>query len=195
MAKINLLPWREELREKRKRDYLSVLVLVFMGSILIVYLILNAIEIITNEQRNRNALLQAEVSVLDNQISEIKKIKQQRKNVEQRTRIILNLQKARSLPTKILDELARVVPAGMYLSSINKKGSMLWIEGQSESNNNVANMMRKVEASFWLHDPNMESIVAQSNETSQLQRFYLNIAVSNKTSANSVLASKQGAKL
>lgn len=71
----------------------------------------------------------------------------------------------------------RVVPAGIYLSSIEKKGSLLLIEGRSESNNNVANMMRKVKASEWLTDPNMQSIVTQDDELRQLQRFNLRVSV------------------
>ncbi|MFT5789948.1 MAG: type IV pilus assembly protein PilN, partial [Shewanella sp.] len=144
MANINLLPWREEAREKQKRDYTGVLALVFLVSGLIVYLSLMAIGVISDEQKGRNAYLQSEIQLLEAQIAEITTIKTRKKDIERRTEIILGLQQSRNLPTHVLDELVRIVPAGIYLSSIEKKGSMLWIEGRSESNNNVANMMRKV---------------------------------------------------
>ncbi|MCE9680217.1 PilN domain-containing protein [Shewanella sp. AS1] len=177
MANINLLPWREEAREKQKRDYLGVLVAVFLFASLIVYLALHIIDLMTEEQRGRNAYLQSEIQLLETQIAEIKKIKERKKDIERRTDIILDLQQARNLPTHVLDELVRIVPPGIYLSSIEKKGSMLWIEGRSESNNNVANMMRKVKASQWLHDPNMRSIVSQNEELRQLQRFSLRVSI------------------
>lgn len=177
MANINLLPWREEAREKHKRDYIGVLALVFLGAAILVYIALSLLEMMTDEQRGRNAYLQSEIQLLETQIAEIKKITERKKDIERRTEIILNLQQSRNLPTHVLDELVRVVPAGIYLSSIEKKGSLLLIEGRSESNNNVANMMRKVKASEWLTDPNMQSIVTQDDELRQLQRFNLRVSV------------------
>ncbi|MCG9695350.1 PilN domain-containing protein [Shewanella sp. Isolate11] len=177
MANINLLPWREEAREKQKRDYLGILAAVFICASLVVYLALTVVDMMTEEQKGRNAYLQSEIQLLEKQIAEIKKIKERKKDIERRTDIILNLQQARNLPTHVLDELVRIVPPGIYLSSIEKKGSLLWIEGRSESNNNVANMMRKVKTSQWLHDPNMRSIVSQNEEMRQLQRFSLRVSI------------------
>lgn len=177
MANINLLPWREEAREKQKRDYLGILAAVFIGASLVVYMALMVVDMMTDNQRDRNAYLQSEIQLLEKQIAEIKKIRERKKDIERRTEIILNLQQARNLPTHVLDELVRIVPPGIYLSSIEKKGSLLWIEGRSESNNNVANMMRKVTTSMWLHDPNMQSIVSQNEEMRQLQRFSLKVTI------------------
>ncbi|MBR9728118.1 PilN domain-containing protein [Shewanella intestini] len=177
MANINLLPWREESREKQKRDYIGVLALVFLVTSLGIYLFLGFIELVTDDQRQRNDYLSSEIRLLDKQIAEIRKITERKKDIERRTEIILDLQQSSNLPTHVLDELVRIVPAGIYLSSIEKKGSLLWIEGRSESNNNVANMMRKVKTSAYLHDPSMQSIVTQSEELRQLQRFRLRVTI------------------
>ncbi|PKH54000.1 fimbrial protein [Shewanella sp. Choline-02u-19] len=188
MANINLLPWREEAREKQKRDYTGVLALVFLVSGLIVYLSLMAIDVISDDQKGRNAYLQSEIQLLEAQIAEITEIRTRKKDIERRTEIILGLQQSRNLPTHVLDELVRIVPAGIYLSSIEKKGSMLWIEGRSESNNNVANMMRKVKTSNWLQDPNMQSIIAQNEELRQLQRFTLRVTIADSEIADLSMA-------
>ncbi|MCH1931395.1 PilN domain-containing protein [Shewanella sp. A25] len=177
MANINLLPWREEAREKQKRDYLGILAAVFIGSAILVYVALSVLEMMTDDQRARNAYLQSEITLLDKQIAEINKIKERKRDIERRTDIILNLQQARNLPTHVMDELVRIVPPGIYLSKLEKKGSLLLIEGRSESNNNVANMMRKVKASEWLSDPNMQSIVTQNDDIRQLQRFNLRVSI------------------
>lgn len=177
MANINLLPWREEAREKQKRDYIGILAAVFLASAILVYVAVSLLDVMTDEQKARNAYLQSEISLLETQISEIKKITERKKDIERRTEIILNLQQSRNLPTHVLDELVRIVPLGIYLSSLEKKGSLLLIEGRSESNNNVANMMRKVKTSEWLTDPNMQSIVTQNEELRQLQRFSLRVTI------------------
>ena len=91
MANINLLPWREEAREKQKRDYIGILAAVFLGSAILVYAALALLEMMTDEQRARNAYLQSEIQQLDAQIAEIKKITERKKDIERRTEIILNL--------------------------------------------------------------------------------------------------------
>ena len=194
MANINLLPWREEAREKQKRDYIGILAAVFLASGLLVFLALNVLDMMTDEQRGRNAYLQSEITLLEKQIAEITKIKERKKDIERRTEIILNLQQARNLPTHVLDELVRIVPPGIYLSSIEKKGSMLWIEGRSESNNNVANMMRKVKTSEWLHEPNMQSIVSQNDDMRQLQRFSLKVTIKGDVVDERQVATKGASK-
>lgn len=179
MANINLLPWREEAREQRKKDYVRVLILVFLVSVLMSYLSLLVVNGLISEQKGRNDYLLSEIQFLDKQIGEIQSIRVRKKDIERRTDIILNLQQARNLPTRVLDELVKVVPAGVYLSSIKKKGAALLIEGRSESNNHVANMMRKVKASQWLHDPNMQLITVHDEASRQLQRFILQVSVVN----------------
>ncbi|MGI2059434.1 PilN domain-containing protein [Shewanella baltica] len=177
MANINLLPWREEAREKQKRDYIGILAAVFLASAILVYVAVSLLDVMVDEQKARNSYLQSEIGQLETQIAEIKKITERKKDIERRTEIILNLQQSRNLPTHVLDELVRIVPPGIYLSSLEKKGSLLLIEGRSESNNNVANMMRKVKTSEWLTDPNMQSIVTQNEELRQLQRFSLRVTI------------------
>jgi type IV pilus assembly protein PilN len=80
-----------------------------------------------------------------------------------------------------------------YLSNIEKKGSVLLIEGRSESNNNVANMMRKVKTSAYLNDPSMQSIVTQNEELRQLQRFKLRVTIRDDSQITTVDAN-QGAR-
>ncbi|MBB1360795.1 MULTISPECIES: PilN domain-containing protein [unclassified Shewanella] len=186
MANINLLPWREEAREKQKRDFIGILALVFLVTSLVVYLFLGFLEVVTEDQRQRNAYLVSEITLLDTQIAEIRKITERKKDIERRTEIILNLQQSRNLPTHVLDELVRIVPPGIYLSSIEKKGSVLLIEGRSESNNNVANMMRKVKTSSYLNDPSMQSIVTQNEELRQLQRFKLRVTIRDDSQVTNV---------
>ncbi|MCE9686049.1 PilN domain-containing protein [Shewanella sp. AS16] len=190
MANINLLPWRDEAREKQKRDYFGVLAMVFLGAVIVVYLVLSLIDMMTENQRSRNGYLQSEIQLLETQIAEIREINKRKKDIERRTDIILNLQQSRNLPTHVLDELVRIVPPGIYLSSVEKKGSLLWIEGRSESNNNVANMMRKIKASTWLTEPSMQSIVTQNEALRQLQRFSLRVTVNDNTAVSDAAATK-----
>ncbi|MCL1078588.1 fimbrial protein [Parashewanella spongiae] len=193
MANVNLLPWREEAREKKKRDYLGILALVFIFSSLMVYSVMGFIGMMKDEQRDRNTYLKSEIQLLETQIQEIRAITKRRENIERRTDIILDLQQARNLPTRVLDELVRIVPPGIYLSNIEKKGNLLWIEGLSESNNHVTNMMRKVETSKWLDSYSMKEIVLKETENRQLHKFSTSIRIVDKDLSMS-LPAKEVAK-
>lgn len=190
MANINLLPWREELKEKQKRDYLGVLGLIFVLAIGVLYIGQLFIDGMVERQNARNNFLTEEIQMLEVQIGEIRDIRGRKDSIEQRSKIILDLQESRNLPTHILDELAQIMPAGVYLSKVDKKGSLLWIEGHSESNNNVANFMRKVKSSIWLKDPNLQSISIKDNAEHKLQAFNLQITIVDAPKNNNLVGAK-----
>ncbi|WP_025821174.1 PilN domain-containing protein [Shewanella marina] len=190
MANINLLPWREELKEKQKRDYLGVLGLIFVLAIVVLYIGQLFINGMVERQNARNNFLTEEIQMLEVQIGEIRDIRGRKDSIEQRSKIILDLQESRNLPTHILDELAQIMPAGVYLSKVDKKGSLLWIEGHSESNNNVANFMRKVKSSIWLKDPNLQSISIKDNAEHKLQAFNLQITIVDAPKNNNLVGAK-----
>lgn len=192
MTNINLLPWREEQREKRQRKYLAFLVGILLSSAFSVYLLKNIVEIKINEQTKRNDFLKGEISLLNNKISEIRKLKQQLKAIEIRTDIILNLQESRNIATHVMDELVRVIPLGVYLFSIEKQGFQLKLNGHSDSNNNVVNMMRLIESSSWLNEPVVESIVTQDKSTMSRLRFTINITIRPSVDGHARLAMKRG---
>ncbi|GLS82170.1 PilN domain-containing protein [Paraferrimonas haliotis] len=194
MANINLLPWREEAREQKKRDYYLALVLTSLVGFLIVYLTIMVVDGQINEQNARNQYLKDEIVLLDKQIKEIREIREKKKDIERRTDIILNLQEARNLPTHVLDELVRIVPPGVYISNLEKKGSLIWIEGRSESNNNVSNMMRKVKASQWMHDPSMKSIFSQQDEVRKMQSFSLRVAIDDQSELEETAQAQGGVR-
>ncbi|GLP97528.1 PilN domain-containing protein [Paraferrimonas sedimenticola] len=194
MANINLLPWREEAREQKKRDYYLALVLTSFVGVLLVYVSMLVVDGWIQDQQARNKYLQDEIVLLDKQIKEIREIKERKRDIERRTEIILSLQEARNLPTHVMDELVRIVPPGIYISNLDKKGSLIWIEGRSESNNHVTNMMRKVKASQWMHDPSMKSIHAQQSDLRQMQRFSLRVAIDDKSDLAESAEAKGGVR-
>ena len=130
-----------------------------------------------DDQRQRNAYLTSEISLLESQIKEIRSITERKKDIERRTDIILDLQQSRNLPTRVLDELVRVVPAGIYFSNIEKQDGILFVEGLSESNNHVTNMMRRIESSQWLGDSTPQQVKVGENNSRLLQKFSMQISI------------------
>ncbi len=160
MARINLLPWREQLREERKKQFISILVLIVLFAGLLVFLGDRNLNGKIDQQNARNDFLRKEISLLDGRIKEIEQLQARRTQLLDRMKIIQDLQGNRPIIVRVFDELARTLPEGVYFTSVDMKGSVISIKGGAESNSRVSNLMRQMDASDWLTTPNLTAVKA-----------------------------------
>ena len=160
MAHVNLLPWREQRRQQQKQQYIVVLAFVAIMTGLIFWFIGQIIDTQISNQNSRNQYLQTQITALESQIAEIKRIKESKSAIEQRMALIEQLQSSRNLAPQVLDELARIVPQGVSFKSLQRTGSSLQVRGTSESNNRLAEFMRQLETSKVFTSGELSSIVA-----------------------------------
>ncbi|MER2494279.1 PilN domain-containing protein [Catenovulum sediminis] len=164
MPHINLLPWREEAKQRKQKEYVVVLALSALFAIALMMTVNAYYNALIDNQETRNQYLRNEIAVLDSKIKEIKELKSMRANLEQRMELIADLQRNRNLGAQIMDELVKVVPPGIYLVNLQKSDSKVTLKGKSESNNRVSTMMRQVDASYLLEAPVLNAIVAANTE-------------------------------
>lgn len=158
MAHINLLPWREWERERKKKEFLGNLagvlvlgaVLVFAGG----WMLDNNIE----QQNARNNFMQSKISELDTKIAEIAQLEQQRKDLEERMELIQELQGNRPVIVRIFDELVRTLSKGVHYQKLEMDQGGLKVAGTAESNNRISSLMRNLDESEWFQSPNLRSI-------------------------------------
>ncbi|MEJ6655411.1 MAG: PilN domain-containing protein [Pseudomonas sp.] len=160
MARINLLPWREQLREERKKQFLSILVLIVLFSGLLIFLGDRNLNGKIDQQNARNDFLRKEISLLDARIKEIEQLQARRTQLLDRMKIIQDLQGNRPIIVRVFDEMARTLPDGVYFTSVNMAGPVISIKGGAESNSRVSNLMRQMDASDWLASPNLTAVKA-----------------------------------
>lgn len=177
MPYINLLPWRENARRELQQQFIAILAGVSSLVVFLVFLLNFYYSERLEGQQYRNDYLQSEISILDRRIREIRDLNKTKDNLNQRINLIEQLQSSRNLGTEILREVANIVPAGIYLTKVEKKGAGLLITGKSESNNRLANMIRQIEQSELLSDAVLESIVAGERENNLLSNFSMTISV------------------
>ena len=178
MAHINLLPWRESLRQRQKQQYLGVLFItaVFVG--LIFWFVGAAIDQQIKNQQARNDYLQSQINVLDAQISQIKTIKEAKAAIEQRMALIEQLQTSRNVAPKVFDELARIVPPGVAFRSMTRTGNRINIDGISDSNNRLSDFMRRLDSSAVFTNAVLSSIVADTSSNDALSEFKITFTIS-----------------
>lgn len=178
MANINLLPWREELRAEKKKDFLALLGVVLVCALLVAF----GWDRVTNgridNQESRNQLLKREIATLEKQVAEIKDLKRKRQDMIDRMKIIQSLQSNRPEIVKIFDEFVRAVPDGLYFSSMNRKSSEVSLQGYSESNNRVSALMRNLDASYKFASPNLTKVQADTTLGEQGSLFEMKVSIS-----------------
>jgi len=175
MAEINLLPWRDERRAELKQEFLAILgvVVVFAG------LILFAVDLIISGQiqyqQDRNAYVQDNITALNKQVEEIREMQRKRTQLLDRMTVIQELQGNRPIIVRILDQLVRTVPDGVFYTSVSARQQLITISGIAESNNRVSSLMRRLDASDWFKDPNLEGVKAEPGYGDQATRFNLTV--------------------
>ena len=170
MARINLLPWREQLREERKREFFVLLMGVVIIAAGIVFLIDRGFRGDIRYQQARNDFLRREILVLDARIAEINELKEQKEQINSRMEVIQDLQGSRPVIVRIFDELVKTLPSGVYFNTLERNGERLEIEGIAESNNKVSELMRRLDDSDWFANPSLQQISAASADANSDQR-------------------------
>ncbi|OBY93005.1 pilus assembly protein PilN [Pseudomonas sp. AU11447] len=160
MARINLLPWREQLREERKQRFLVILGAVLLASGALIFLGDQYFNSAIENQNARNDFLRKEIAVLDARIKEISELKTRRQQLLERMKIIQDLQGNRPIIGRVFDQLVRTLPDGVFFTELKMSGKSISIAGAAESNNRVSNLMRNLDASEWLTSPNLTEVKA-----------------------------------
>ncbi len=172
MARINLLPWRDELRKKKQQDFVASIGLGALVTCLFFSLSYFYIEGLKDHQKRRNKLLEDEILVVDQKINEIKDIEGKKNKLLTKIEVIQKLQESRPQIVHLFDELARRTPDGVFLTRFNQTGKTLSFTGSAQSNARVSAYMRGIESSKWLEAPELQEIQGKGRvKNGQLNNF------------------------
>jgi type IV pilus assembly protein PilN len=158
MPRINLLPWRAELRQRRKKDFLVALGGSLIVAVGVVYLSKLTVQGWTTNQQARNAELKNEIVALDKQIEQISGLESQRDRLVARMQVITQLQRSRPEVVHLFDELVKAMPEGVYLTEVTQQGARIQVKGNAQSSTRVSALMRNIDDSEWLRGPGLEGV-------------------------------------
>ena len=177
MPHINLLPWREQQRQASQQKFLILISSIVVLSLFIMYLIGGFYDSLRTGQEIKNNYLQAEIRKINTRIREINDLNTQKSNLQRRIRLIEELQGNRNLGTQVIDEIVRIVPSGVYLTSLELNGKMVKVIGRSESNNRLSQMLRQVDSSYLLEKPSIQGIITGEQTNRLLSDFTMHFYV------------------
>lgn len=168
MARINLLPWREELRKQQQQDFLYAVVMAVLVTLGILYGVHLYLQGLKDYQDQRNKILQDEIVLLDKKIVEIKNIENEKNKLLTKIDVIQQLQKSRPEIVHLFTEVAKTTPEGIYLTKFAQSGKALTFVGKAQSNARVSAYMRSIEMSPWLQKPRL-GVIKSKNKTTTRQ--------------------------
>jgi type IV pilus assembly protein PilN len=160
MIRINLLPHREQKRQARQRQFISVAIGLAVLGVAVIGLVHVVFASQIENQQNRNKLLKEEIARLDEQIKEIDRLREQTQALLSRKLVVETLQTNRTEAVHLVDQMVRQLPDGIYLRSLKQVGTRVTVIGYAQSNARVSTLMRNIEASPWLSQPELIEIKA-----------------------------------
>lgn len=177
MANINLLPWREELRQERQRQFVSVLGLVAVLGVVFMYAVYTYYNSKLDNQRDRNRFLQTEIRKLDSKIKEIETLEKERQHLVERMSLIQDLQKSRPQIVHVFDEVVNHLPEGINLSSLKRTDNTLIFNGAAESTPRISKFMRSLDTSKWLQVKSLDDIAEDKDSGANRKNFTLRTVI------------------
>ncbi|HEY2864864.1 MAG TPA: PilN domain-containing protein [Casimicrobiaceae bacterium] len=175
MIRVNLLPHREQKRQARQRQFISMAIGLAVLGVALVGLVHIVIAARIENQNGRNALLKTEIAKLDEQIKEIDKLREQTQALLARKQIVETLQSNRTEAVHLLDQLVRELPDGLYLRSVKQVGAKVTLTGYAQSNARVSTLMRSIEGSPWLSSPELIEIKSVPLDKQKVNEFTLSL--------------------
>lgn len=192
MIRINLLPHREIKRKQQQKEFFFMLGSVVGLGVAVWFAVHTYLAGQLDEQQGRNTYLESEIALLDKQLDEIKKLKEQTAALLQRKKVVESLQSNRAETVYLLDQLVRQLPDGVYLKTISQKGDRITITGFAQSNARVSTFMRNLDSSAYLERPSLIEIRAVTDKSTRLSEFNLAISLT-RAAAEDSSAKKPGA--
>jgi type IV pilus assembly protein PilN len=177
MARINLLPWREEARRERQRQFLySLMGTLVLGAILVLIVGMFFDQRISH-QESRNQQIQVEINRLEQRIARIAELERTRDRLLSRKQIIESLQASRSLTVELLDKLAKTIPVGITLTNVRQQGNNLTLLGTSQSNSRVSAYLQSLDDMDLFVNPELQYVRAAQNPATRVEPYEFAIAV------------------
>lgn len=158
MPRINLLPWRDELRTRRRNQFFIGLGAAVGAAGLVILASNFVMNGVISSQKARNKLLEDEIALLDERIAEILDLEAKKERLLARMEIIEQLQRSRPEIVHVFEELARTLPDGVRLTAVKQAGKRVEIRGDAESNTRVSAFMRNLDKSQWFTQPDLEIV-------------------------------------
>ena len=194
MPRINLIPWREAERKRKRQEFGVGALGALVAAGAIAFLVNLQMGAAIDNQNERNQYLNEEIAKLDKQITEILALEQQKQRLRARIQVIEQLERSRPEIVHVFDELVRVLPEGVYLTYLKQSGPRIEMRGIAQSSTRVSTFMRNIDSSEWLADPSLQVVETKGKDAGRGAQFTLFANQRKQTPVEDAAAAKVAVK-
>lgn len=176
MPHINLLPWREDQRREKQRQFINIAAgaaILMVGIVVLTHIRMAGV---IDEQNSRNQFMNDQIAQVDKDIKEIESLEKEKAALLARMKVIQELQSSRPEIVHIFDEIASNVPDKIFLLSASRKGREIDLVGVADSNDYVSELMRNLNNSPWLTNPRLEVIKSDNKDYPGASWFQMKVS-------------------
>jgi len=181
---INLLPHREAKRRQRKQAFFAGVAAAAVVGLVIAGVWYLVLQQLMSNQLARSQFLKDEIARLDVQIKDIASLRAEIDALKARQKAVEDLQTDRNTPVRLLDELVKQTPEGVFITAIRQTGYQVLVNGVAQTNERVSELLRNLlYNSAWLEQPDLVEIrsvnlpTAGSKETRRLFEYQLKVRI------------------
>ncbi|MHB8420100.1 MAG: PilN domain-containing protein [Myxococcales bacterium] len=147
MIRINLIPVRQVKKREAGRQQL-----VLFGAALIAvgaanYWWIDQVQGQLDRKKAQVGKLQSDIKQLEKVIGEVNSITKEKKALEDKLKVLETLKKRRAGPVKVMDALATLMPAHVWLNDVADHAGNWELKGMGMTNDDVAEFMRELKRS------------------------------------------------
>ena len=158
MIKINLLPVRASRKREAGKQWIALFVVVVAATVLGNGIWYNETSKKVDQVNQRVKRYKDDLATLNKIIGEVKNIKEEKESINKKLDILKKLKDGRTGPVKVKDELATLMPQGVWIASWDEaQGSHLSFSGSGKSYDDVANFAKKLRESRFFSNVTLKS--------------------------------------
>lgn len=161
MSNINLLPWRQELKDRKVQAFYKLLGTFAVIGLGVAALVWFFFDVQISTQNSRLQEWKSQIAIVDAQIAEIAKLKEHRQQLIDRMNAINTLQQSRNIPVHLYSDLPTLVASGIYLTDMNFANRQIRVNGLAESNPRLSSMLRNIDNAKWLGNGSISQTKAE----------------------------------
>ena len=163
MIKVNLLLVKKKKKQKPVPTFLISMVFITLATGAILAYLMFFFSGRVSERQAKVRENEAKIAELKQKIKDVEDFEKRNANFQKRKEIIETLGKNKTLPVKILDEISKLLPVGVWLTSMEVKGDNINLSCTAFTNTDVVNYVDNLKNSKFFTDIYLqESVQAQA---------------------------------
>lgn len=188
MIRINLLAERKQKKQKKAEaplafeqkkalPFLTLLAIVTGAAILVMGLIYILLKSNVSNLKSEYEKNQTQIAEFKKKIDEVKKYETLNRAIQQKSNLIGTLKKNQSVPARLLDDISKLLPDGVWLTSITYNNQQVVIEGIGFTNIDVVAFIENLKKSASYTDVYLEESKQGLVEKVEVYNYKLNFKV------------------